>query len=200
MNGNEDNFWEHFPGDNDLSAVPIKFRKFLHRDTPPATFMQTMSYYAHGYKQAFERLVMIALRLWPNAEYLRLPTFFLARHAAELSLKEVIQQCSAANGILDLASDEHKLVKLWELAKRHATQAGYPTDDEWSDYCGKLIQHLDEMDPNGQRFRYPGDNTGQPFDYTRVELQHLARAHAHITLWCEAITDMLHESDQDFYS
>lgn len=200
MDRNEDNFWEHFPGDNDLGADPIKFRTFLHRGTPPAEFMQSMDYYAHGYNHAFERLVMITLRLWPNAEYLRMPTFFLARHAAELNLKGVIQQYSAVNGPLDLASDEHRLVKLWERAKQHVAQAGCPTDDAWSNHCGKLIKHLHDMDPNGQRFRYPGDNNGKPFEYTRVEFQELAKAHAHITLWCDAATETLHESGQDFYN
>jgi len=199
MNEADDNFWGIFQSDETFGVVPYKFRTFLHRETPPADFMQSMAYYAHGYQYAFERLVMIALKLWPNAEYLRMPTFFLARHAAELNLKEVIQQCSAANGTPDLASDQHRLLKLWEKAQQHVAQAGYSADDEWSEHCGKLIQHLDEMDPNGQRFRYPGDNAGKPFDYTRVELQELARAHAHITLWCEAVTDMLHEAGQNFH-
>jgi hypothetical protein len=55
------------------------------------------------------------------------------------------------------------------------------------------------MDPDGQRFRYPGDNAGRPFEYTRVEFQELAKAHAHISLWCDGVTDMLHEAGQDFY-
>jgi len=199
MDCNEDDFWGMLQKDGDLGLVPVPFRKFLHREQPPADFMQTMGYYAHGYKSAFERMVMIALRLWPNAEYLRMPTFFLARHAAELNLKEVIQTCSAANGALDLAADIHSLQKLWERAKQHASQAGISVNDDWSDYCGHLIAHLDEMDGNGQRFRYPGNNAGKPFEYTRVEFVELAKAHANITLWCEAMTDTLHENGIESY-
>ena len=199
MSNKDDDFWTMFQGDDAPGAVPHKFRKFLHRETSSADFMQTTAYYAYGYTRAFERLVMIALRQWPNAEYLRMPTFFLARHAAELNLKGVVQQFSAANGAPDLASGQHRLLKLWAKARGHVAQAGWPTDDDWSRYCGKLIQHLDYMDPNGQRFRYPGDNAGKAFDYTRIEFQELARAHAHITLWCEAATDTLNESGQDFH-
>jgi hypothetical protein len=130
MNCDDDNFWEAFQTDDNFGVVPIKFRKFLHREKAPADYMQSMDYYAHGYNHAFERMVMIVLRLWPQAEYLRMPTFFLARHAAELNLKEVIQQCSTANGVLDLASDEHRLVKLWDRTIHHVAQAGWPTDDE----------------------------------------------------------------------
>lgn len=117
MSSEDDNFWGMFQNDEAFGAVPYGFRALLRRETSPADFMQSIGYYAHGYDHAFERLVMVALRLWPNAEYLRMPTFFLARHAAELNLKEVVHQCSAANGALDLASDEHKLLKLWERAK-----------------------------------------------------------------------------------
>jgi N-acetyl-beta-hexosaminidase len=176
-------FWSSLDFDDD---VPEKFRKFLHHDKSPATWAQTTAYYAHAYSYAFERLIMIAIDMWPQAEYLRMPAFFLARHSAELHLKEVIKQFSAANGQDYDAADIHSLVTLWNKANAQLRLAGWPTQDEdtFSKYCGQLIQHMHDNDPSGQRFRYPEDNAGKLFDTTLVEFQELAKAHASITLWC----------------
>jgi hypothetical protein len=87
-------FWTTFTIDDE---VPERVRKFLHRSRAGSTMGQTTGYYAHGYGYAFERLIMIAIEMWPQADYLRMPVFFLARHSTELHLKEVIQDYSARN-------------------------------------------------------------------------------------------------------
>src|SRR5258708_28408547 len=103
------NFWEKFsPG----HEVPERIRKFLHRNRIGYAMGQTTAYYAHGYAFAFQRLVIIAIDLWPQADYLRMPVFFLARHAAELQLKEVIQGYSARNRAPYRSSNEHRLITL----------------------------------------------------------------------------------------
>jgi hypothetical protein len=130
---------------------------------------------------------MEAINIWPRSEYLRLPLFFLARHAAELHLKQVIQEYSpVTGGPSDVTG--HSLVALWNKAARLAQ---IPPDDHWSAHVGRLIQHLHDFDPDGQRFRYPDDIVGKPFDGTRVELERLAHAHGNVTLWCEGACDML---------
>jgi hypothetical protein len=178
-------FWSSYIPDD---AVPQQVRRFLHRDEHIGSWGQTTAYYAHAYANAFERLVMVALGIYPRSEYLRLPLFFLARHSAELHLKEVIQEYSAATGLPYEAAKIHSLVTLWNKVKI-LVQGMH--DDEWSAHVGKLICHLHDFDPDGQRFRYPEDNAGKPFDGTRVELERLAHAHGSITLWCEAVCDML---------
>lgn len=181
-------FWSSFVGYD----FPTKFQKFVHPDKHSTVWAQTTGYYAHGYSYAFERLIMIAIDMWPKAEYLRMPTFYLARHSAELHLKEVIKEYSAANGVEYDAAGEHSLMALWNKVISQLMQAGWSTDgDEWTAYCGKLIQHLHDFDPNGQRFRYPESNDGLPFGGTRVELEKLAIAHASITSWCEGACDTL---------
>lgn len=181
-------FWSTFEPDE---AVPRRVRKFLHRDEHLSTWGQTTRYYAHAYANAFERLVMEAISIWPRSEYLRLPLFFLARHAAELHLKQVIQAYSATGEQPDATG--HNLIVLWKKASKlvHVSAA-----DEWSGHVGRLIQHLHEFDPDGQRFRYPGDVVGTPFDGTRVELERLAQTHGSITLWCEGACDMLDASPE----
>jgi hypothetical protein len=187
-------FWGAMLKDSEFDIVPIKLQRFLHREQPPATWTQTMGFYAHGYDGDFERMIMIAIDLFPNADYLTMPTFFLARHAAELNLKNVIIEYSEANGRSISTSEEHNLSALWEETKTQIEAAGWKTDDRWTNHCRKIVQHLSDADPDGQRFRYPQNNAGRPFPYTRVELQALAKAHAHIKLWCEAACDMLDAS------
>ena len=182
-------FWSTFVVDD----VPGQFQRFLHRGKAPAISAQTTGYYAHGYSYAFERLIMIALDLGPEADYLRMPTFFLARHSAELHLKKVIKEYSAANGEDYSAAGEHSLLTLWNQAIVQIQLCGWPVEDQWTQLCARLVKHLHDFDNNGQRFRYPDDNAGKPFEYTRIELQELGKAHANITTWCEAATDMLKE-------
>lgn len=180
-------FWSSYEPDD---SIPPSVRKFLHRDQNLGAWGQTTGYYAHAYANAFERLVTEAIRIWPQSEYLRLPLFFLARHAAELHLKQVIQEYAAATGNPSDATG-HSLVALWNKA---AKLVQVPQGDDWSAHIGRLIQHLHDFDPDGQRFRYPEDIVGTPFDGTRVELERLAHAHGSITLWCEGACDMLHAS------
>ena len=185
-------FWSRFI-DSDFDAIPPKARKFLHRESSAASWMQTTGYFAHGYAYAFERMVMIAIDQWPNAEYLQMPTFYLARHAAELHLKGVICEYALATNRNADTSSEHRLLWLWTEAEAQIQAAGWTTDDRWSEHCRRLVQHLHEVDPRGERFRYPHNNAGKAFAYTRVELEGLAMAHAHITTWCGAAIDMLKE-------
>lgn len=181
-------FWSSYvPGE----TVPSSVRKFLHRDTHNPAYGQTTGYYAYAYAGAFERLIMVAIHSWPQADYLRLPAFFLARHSAELHLKEVIQDYCAATGNLYDAAGIHSLVSLWN---RVTKLMPIVPEDEWSAHVGRLIQHMHDFDPDGQRFRYPENNDGVPFLHTRVELEQLANAHGTITLWCEGAMDMLSAS------
>ena len=55
------NFWEEILKESEFDVIPNKLQRFLHRDSPPAIWTQTMGFYAHGYNSAFERLVMIAI-------------------------------------------------------------------------------------------------------------------------------------------
>lgn len=178
-------FWSLYIPDDD---IPRRVRRFLHRDEQIASWGQTTAYYAHAYANAFERLVMEALSIYPRSEYLRLPLFFLARHSAELHLKEVVRDYSLSAGLPYEAAKVHSLVTLWNMANKLVPIV---PEDGWSAHVGKLIHHFHNFDPDGQRFRYPEDNDGKPFDGTRVELERLAHAHGSITLWCEGVCDML---------
>jgi hypothetical protein len=85
----------------------------------------------------------------------------------------------------------HSLAQLWNELLRQFAAAGFGIDDEWTVYCGKLVQHLHEVDPDGERFRYPTSRKAVPFEYTRVGLEGLAVAHWHIGMLCDGATEML---------
>lgn len=176
-------FWSLYVPDEN---VPDHLRRFLHRDRHIGE--QSLAYYAYGYSRSFEELVVYALKIWPRAEYLRLPLFFLARHSAELHLKNVIAQFSSEAGQTHDAASTHSLLTLWNRATQLVPLS---PEDQWSSHVGRLIAHLHEFDPDGQRFRYPADNKGLPFAGTRVELTELAQTHGSITLWTEGACDML---------
>src|SRR5688572_13862191 len=80
--------------DLDIALIPPKFARFLHPEPPPDDLRQSLKFYAYGYSEAFERLVADAADLYPHAGYLQAPIFYLARHAAELNLKAVINRFS----------------------------------------------------------------------------------------------------------
>jgi hypothetical protein len=75
-------------------------------------------------------------------------------------------------------------------------ETGFATNDDWGRYCRKLIDHVSAADPDGERFRYPRDLEGVPFEYTRVELEGLIKAHYHVVSYCEASVSMLHETTE----
>src|SRR5580658_7708156 len=90
--------------------------------------------------------------------------------------------------------DGHSLTGLWNQFKNLIKKSGFLNGDELTPYCEKLINHINESDPDGERFRYPSSKAGDVFAYTRIELEELVRAHYLITLYCGACGDMLSES------
>jgi hypothetical protein len=170
----------------DLSErVPKSLRPFLFRERPPSGFTQSLPFFAFGFEYAFQHLVTEAVNRWPH-DYLHVPVFFLARHSIELHLKRAISEAANYSTIeADLTG--HRLLPLWQQLLNHASLAGLSVDDEYTAYCGKLINHLHEADPDSERFRYPTAKGGQQFKFTRIELDGLIKAHFHITTYCDGI-------------
>jgi hypothetical protein len=118
-----------------------------------------------------------------------MPLFLLARHSIELHLKDTIREYAKTD---DMPADlgTHNLMWLWNQLGTYMERYGIPADDEWGVYCDKLLNHIHEVDPDGERFRYPTARDGAPFEITRVELEGLVRAHWHITMYCDGCANM----------
>jgi hypothetical protein len=179
---------------SELTRIPAKMKKFLHRgERPPSEHFHTWDFFAYGYEHAFNELAEATLNRWPHGDYMRMPLFYLCRHSIELHLKTGIKEYAETMGE-PYSLDGHSLTGLWNQFKNLTKKSGFVTDDDWTPYCEKLINHINESDPDGERFRYPRSKAGDVFTYTRIELEELVKAHYQITLYCGGCGDMLRES------
>lgn len=175
-------------------SIPRKFERFLHREEAPSTAEYTTFLFAFAYERAFEELANAAHSHWHNG-ILRAPLFYLARHSIELHLKSAIKEFESYTGE-DAKNCGHNVLDLWREFQRLQLVAGLPgtgDDDTWGSHVEKLINHIHAIDPTGEAFRYPENNAGKKFEYTRVELDGLVKAHHHITSYCSASMDYLND-------
>lgn len=173
----------------ELQRIPPKLRPFLGRERQGSSYAKTWENFAGAYDDAFELLVEAATAK-DRPERLKLPLFFLCRHALELSIKNAIIIYSESAGVVpDIKG--HSLIRLWNCLMEHIRRAGFETDDEWSAHCDKLVQHIHETDPDGERFRYPSSTSGAEFDQMSVDITRLAVAQWHIGMLCDGAIGML---------
>ena len=173
----------------ELERIPTKMKTFLRRERAPSSFEKTWENFEGAYGRAFDKLAEDALGNWSDGQ-LALPLAFLCRHSIELSIKGAIVAYAESAGEAPLI-EGHSLAQLWGELLRQIQAAGFIIDDEWTVYCGKLVQHLHDVDPDGERFRYPTSRKGIAFDYTEVDLRGLAVAHWHVGMLCDGAIGML---------
>ncbi len=179
--------------DSELLKIPAEARQFLKVDHGPSMGESTWGYFAYGFSAGFEQLAMQAWKEWPRREYLRLPVLYLCRHSIELSIKAAIEDCAGYTG-KRYEVEGHNLHSLWNELLSQVRYGGFPTEDEWTEHCAKLVSHIHSFDPTGERFRYPSSKTGLPFELTQVEFGELLKAHWHIKSYCEAVISMFDAS------
>jgi hypothetical protein len=165
-------------------------RKFLSRDRSGSSYDKTWENFGDAYGEAFDMLAKAGMADG-GSRRLALLLFFLCRHTIELDIKNAIIVYSASAGESPNIKG-HGLAQLWNELMRQMRSAGFPTDDEWTTYCGKLVNHIHEIHANGERFRYPSSSAGIEFDPTSIELRGLAAAQWHIGMLCDAAIGMLH--------
>ena len=154
-----------------------------------------MGVFRYGYASGFDELARKALEQWPNRQDLALPLFYLARHSIELALKDAIIEFAKTDDVRP-EIEGHGLMQLWNQLKEYMKRWGTSPDDEWSIYVGKLLNHLHHHDPDGERFHYPENKKRVPFEWTRVDLEDLVRAHRHVTMYCDGSMSMHAEGYQ----
>jgi hypothetical protein len=173
----------------ELEKFPSRIKKFIHRDGREPNYEKTWEYFCGVYHEAFDVLARKALEDWPKRSGLSTPLFYLARHSIELSLKDTILEYASTDAV-PAKIDGHGLMQLWNQLLGYLERWGVPGTDEWGVYCTKLLNHIHEADPDGERFRYPTAKDGKPFELTRVELDGLIRAQWHLTIYCDGCANM----------
>ena len=113
----------------------------------------------------------------------------MARHSIELSIKSAIVEFAGTDTV-PAHLEGHGLLALWYQLGKYMARWGTPNDDNWGKHCEKLLSHMHEADPDGERYRYPADLKGQSFTVTLVDLEDLVMAHWHITTYCDGCVSM----------
>jgi hypothetical protein len=177
----------------EVGQMPAQLKQFIQKgaqDDPDQIFMK-LGYMAHAYGSAFTQLAESALEDWPKKNYIVQPMVYLARHSMELYLKWAIREYQEFLGDYSEKSDHHNLMKLWNSLTKLLTAAGAPTDTEYSKHCLKLLNHINQIDPDGEQFRYPHKKDGEAFELAKVNLEELVKAHWHVSGSAEAYVEMI---------
>lgn len=173
----------------EIENVPEEVRKFVHHTGERPGYADTWDFYSYSYDRAFTELAKLAERDLRMADQLAAPLFFLGRHSMELTIKATILEFAHT----DKKPPElvgHGLLPLWSQLVGYMERFETPAHDEWGVFCGKLISHIHEFDPGGDRFRYPAARGGEPFVPARIELRGLIRAQWHVCMYCEGSREM----------
>ena len=181
--------------EGELERMPAQLKPLIQKgakDDPDQIFMR-LSYMAYAYGRAFTEFAEGALDDWPKKNYLVQPMVYLARHSMELYLKWGIQEYQNYFGDYSEKTDHHSLAKLWNTLVKLLGAAGAPTDDEYSKYCLKLLNHINQTDPDGEQFRFPHNKDGEAFELAKVDLEGLVKAHWHVSSYAEASVEMIPE-------
>jgi hypothetical protein len=137
----------------ELERIPLWVRPFLARERQASSYAKTWENFAGAYHHAFEIVVQAAMTKDAQGR-LKLPLLFLCRHTLELDIKNaIIIYSQSANVPPDIKG--HSLTRLWNELMTQIQLAGFETNDEWTAHCGKLVNHINEMDPDGERFTQP---------------------------------------------
>lgn len=173
----------------EIEHIPSRVKRFLRQAPDTGGYEQTWEYFVGSYGGAFDLLAESTLPNWQSGQ-LAPPIFFLCRHSIELSIKSAIVEYASSVG-QEPNIGGHSLLQLWSELGRQIQAAGYDFPDEWGEYCGKLVDHLHNVDPDGERFRFPVSRRGAAFRTTEYELRELAVAHWHIGMYCDGCIGML---------
>jgi hypothetical protein len=150
--------WKELSIDN-CDSAELKLHHLLQIAIP----FQYRRAYAIAAQASLSKLISSPVSNWPECY----PTFFLCRHAVELSLKAFISEAIRCNVIeqafvnqrIKNPSDWHVLAKLWTCVKHGIESAGWGAHYSLQ-HTGRCIQELHNIDRNGQRFRYEGKLDG----------------------------------------
>jgi hypothetical protein len=185
--------------EKEVEIIPQDLKPVFERATKEdiGQISMTMSYMAYAYGKSFTEYAERALDDWPKKDYIIQPMVYLARHSMELHLKWAINEYQ--NYLMDFCEkiDHHGLIKLWNSLIKLMEKAGAPTSTDYSKHCLRLLNHINETDPNGEQFRYPHNKEGQTFELAKVDLEELVKAHYIVSTYAEGAVMTIPELQEE---
>jgi hypothetical protein len=181
--------WEQLLDLHEIEQFPSAAAKFVHRDPSGSAYEKTWERFSYGYSAAFEILARKCIEKDADLGLLSTSLFYLARHSVELALKAAILEYAETDKT-EPKLGTHSLESLWVQLGEFMDRWGLGTKDDWGEYCGKLIAHMHDSDPDGERFRYPSNRQGKTFELTRLDVEQLIRAEWHLTMYLDACCEM----------
>ena len=118
--------------------------------------------YCEGYLKAARVLANHALVHEYDRDILLFPIAFLYRHHIELSLKDLIQTAHLVASGQPRNSEGHVLVDLWGDLKKLLGQLDESPRRNDLDAVKAYIRQLEQVDKQGQAFRYATSTKGKP--------------------------------------
>lgn len=132
-----------------------------------------------SFQQGFEAMWDLARA--DHRGLLNMPLLSLWRQSIELTLKSCILEIG---GSLD-KKNGHKLQDLFEKLTKTSAKAGLNNDDDLTKNVQEMIDFAHSIDPYADRFRYPANKHGDPYEGIDIDLDKLFQAHWIIVNYCE---------------
>lgn len=150
------------------------------RHSPGSLLSGSWEFLSYSFERGFETMWDQAQK--DHAGLLIHPLLMLWRQSVELAIKSAIFQL--AGGLNSSLS--HNLTKMFERLLAARADLGWVDDGEYTNKVKDTVAHVQSFDPFADRFRYPTNRSGQPYEGVNVDLDELYQAHFIITTWCWA--------------
>lgn len=134
---------------------------------------------SYSFQRGFEAMWDLARA--DHSGLLDRPLLVLWRQSVELAIKSAVLELA---GQLD-GRPGHNLQLLFEQLLQVRAAAGCCDDDDLTRDVQAMVALVQSFDPFADRFRYPAEKGGKPYEGFHVDLDELFQAHWIIVTWCE---------------
>jgi hypothetical protein len=140
---------------------------------------------SYSFQRGFEAMWDLARA--DHSGLLHLPLLSLWRQSVELAIKSAILELAGAIS----GKPGHNIQRLFQQLLDIRAAEGHCDDDDLARNVQDMIIQVQAFDPFADRFRYPADRDGKPYEGIAIDLDELFQAHWIITTWCEgAVMEM----------
>lgn len=134
---------------------------------------------SYSFQRGFEAMWDLARA--DHTGLLHRPLLVLWRQSVELAIKSAVLEIA---GRIDGRPD-HNLQALFQQLLQVRAASGCCDDDDLARDVQAMVTLVQSFDPFADRFRYPAEKGGKPYEGFDVNLDELFQAHWIIVTWCE---------------